>query len=127
MSSTFDTSARPLIRIQIEAEPTLDAFQEIFNQVEEELARFTSICVLVDARETKRIDLSQVKRIAEFGERNDKLLGAYIRVLAFVIPSAMVRGALKVAFQLKVPPHPVHICQTEAQARTHIDPVLAIL
>lgn len=127
VDSVVDASTFPLIGITVEPQPTLETFEEIFKKVEEVLAQHTSLCVMINAEQTTRIDLAQVRRIAEFGETHDKLLAAYIRALVFIIPSAMVRGALRVAFQIKAPPHPVHICQTEAEARAYLDPYLAVL
>ncbi|WP_172304688.1 STAS/SEC14 domain-containing protein [Pseudenhygromyxa sp. WMMC2535] len=122
-----DTSQRPLVRITLEPTPTLESFDQIFAEVELELARRESICVLADAEQTTRIDLAHVKRFAEFGETNHKMLEAYVRALAFVVPSAMVRGALKVAFQLKPPPHPFSVCKTRDEAEAYLQPFISIL
>jgi hypothetical protein len=107
--------------------PSLASFDEVFAQVELELARHQSICVLVNAVRTTRIDLAHVKRIAQFGETNHMMLQAYISALAFVIPSPIVRSALKMAFRLKAPPHPVKICRTKQEARSYVAPYVDIL
>lgn len=127
VESVVDTSRRPLLEITVGEVPSLESFNEVFAEVELELARHQSICVLTNAEQTTRIDLEHVKRIAQFGETHHTMLEAYIRALAFVIPSAMVRGALKVAFQIKAPPHPVKICRTEQEARSYLAPYLDIL
>ena len=127
MESVIDTSKRPLFGIEVEPTVTLSTLDQIFSAVEEELARHTSICILVNAVNTTSMELSHVRRIAEFGEKNDPLISAYIRAIAFVIPSAMVRGALKVAFQLRAPPHPIKICKAHDEAEAFLQPFLANL
>lgn len=127
VETIVDTSKRPLLGIFVEPKPSLETFEKIFEQVKAELDRHTSLCVLINAVNTSRIDLDQVRLIAQFGETHDQLLAAYIRALVFVIPSAMVRGALRVAFQLKAPPHPTHICQTEDEAMKYLGPYLKVL
>lgn len=102
--------------------PSVETFDAVFAKVEEELLRHRSFCVAVDAEQTESIDFAHVKRFAAFGEKNRSLLEAYIRALAFVIPSPAVRGAMKVAFQLSPPPHPVKICRTKEQAKAYLEP-----
>ncbi|WP_106393941.1 STAS/SEC14 domain-containing protein [Enhygromyxa salina] len=120
MDAVVDTSQRPLCRITVGTSPTIESFDDIFKQVEAELGRHRSICVLANAEKTARIDLAHVKRIAEFGQTHHTLLQAYMRALAFVIPSAVVRGALKLAFQIKTPPHPYRVCHSEEEAQAYL-------
>lgn len=127
MEIVVDTSLRPLLQITVSQIPSLESFDQVFAQVEVELDRHESICGLVNAEQTTRIDFAHVKRIAQFGETHHVMLEAYMRALAFVIPSAMVRGAIKLAFQLKAPPHPVKICSTDEEARAYLTHYLDIL
>lgn len=125
MDTTFDASEHPLCRLTVGPTPSHDDFARVFVEYENELYRKSPMCVLADASATTRIDLDHVKMIAEFGERNNQELAAYVGALAIVVPSAMVRGALKVAFQLKAPPHPYKVVRTLEEAENFLAPYVA--
>lgn len=97
----------------------------MFANFEVELGRMQSFCVLADASVTTRLEFDHAKKIADFGERNHTRLEAHVKALALVVPSAMVRGALKVAFQIKAPPHPYKILRTVEEAEEFLNPFLA--
>jgi len=107
----LDTADRPLIRVTLGEAPSAEAFAQLFVDLELELRQGAPIGLLVDARTTKSMSLAHVKQFAGFGKRNHDLVAEKIRALAMVIPSAMVRGALKAALQLNTPPHPFEVFQ----------------
>ena len=122
----FDASTRPLCRLNVGKKPTADEFATALSDFEDELGRKSDreICLLADATATVRLDLVHVKTIARFGEEHHSLLAERVRALVLVIPSAMVRGAIKVAFQLKAPPHPYAVVQTIDEATDYLAPYL---
>lgn len=124
MEAIVDTSKRPLCRITVGAEPSVEVFEGILNKIADELSRHRAICVLANAEHTTHIEFAHVRRIVEFGEQHHMMLEAYIRALAFVIPSPMVRGLARLAFQLKPPPHPVKFFSSEPEAKAYLTPFL---
>lgn len=126
VDAMFDTQNRPLCRLRVGKTPSVDGFDSMFAGFEAELQRNQAFCVLADASATVRIEFAHAKRIAEFGERNHMRLQAYVQALALVVPSAMVRGALKVAFQIKEPPHPYRILRTLEEADEYLTAFLTV-
>ena len=126
MDAIFENQNRPLCRLRVGTAPTVDSFDSMFAGFEAELQRNQAFCVLADASITVRIEFAHAKRIAEFGERNHMRLQAYVQALALVVPSAMVRGALKVAFQIKEPPHPYRILRTLEEANDYLNAFLTM-
>jgi hypothetical protein len=126
VDAQFDTLNRPLCWLRVGKTPSVEAFDSMFAGFEAELERNQAFCVLADASTTIRVDLAHAKRIAEFGERNHMRLQAYVQALALVVPSAMVRGALKVAFQIKAPPHPYKILRTLEEADEYLTAFLTM-
>ena len=125
MDTSFETETRPLCRLSVGKAPSVEDLDVAFANFESELERAQSFCVLADATITSRLELSHAKIIADFGERNHDRLQAHVKALALVVPSAMVRGALRVAFQIKAPPHPYKILRTAEEAQTFLNPFLA--
>lgn len=124
MDAIVDTSKRPLCRIIVGDAPSLGSFEGILRKIESELSRHRAICVLANATHTTHIEFAHIKRIVEFGERNQMMIQAYVRALAFVVPSPMVRGLTWLAFQIKPAPHPVKIFATEREAQAYLAPFL---
>nr|AYM53153.1 hypothetical protein [Pseudenhygromyxa salsuginis] len=124
ITSSVDATERPLLRVRIGEVPSLGELEEVFAKLRKELERGGSICMLVDATATKTLELDQVRLIADFGEDNHDLVSSRVMALAFVVPSAMVRGALKVAFRLKPPPHPVSVFKVADDAQSYLQPFL---
>ena len=124
MDAIVDTSQRPLCRITVGAQPSVSSVEGILTTLTAELARHRAICVLANAEHTKYIEYAHVKRIVEFGERQHMMIEAYVRALAFVIPSPMVRGLIRLCFQIKPAPHPVRIFSTEPEAQAYLTPFL---
>lgn len=124
MHLLIDTSQRPLLRIVVGPEPTLEHFDAIFATVVKEFSRHRSFCVLTNAEHTQRIGFAHARRVAQFGEQHRKLIEAYVQALAFVIPSPMVAAAIRLGFQLKPPPHPIKICRTVDEAESYLAPYL---
>jgi hypothetical protein len=124
VEAIVDTTKRPLCRIIVGVEPSVEVFEAILTKIADELARHRAICVLANAEHTTHIEFAHVRRIVEFGEQHHMMLEAYIRALAFVIPSPMVRGLARLAFQIKAPPHPVKFFSTEAAAKAYLAPFL---
>jgi hypothetical protein len=126
LDTSFETTARPLCRLRVGKAPSVEDLDVAFANFESELERAQSFCVLADATITSRLEMSHAKIIADFGERNHARLEAHVMALALVVPSAMVRGALRVAFQLKAPPHPYKIVRTTEDAQAFLNPFLAV-
>lgn len=124
MEAIVDTSQRPLLRITVGARPSVQCIEGILAKIADELARHRAICVLANAEHTTHLEFAHVQRIVEFGERNTMMIEAYIRALAFVIPSPMVRGLIRLAMQIKPPPHPMKICSTAPEAQAYLTPYL---
>jgi hypothetical protein len=124
VEAIVDTSKRPLCRITVGSRPSVQSVEGILNKIADELSRHRAICVLANAQYTTHIEFAHVKRIVEFGDRHHMLIEAYIRALAFVIPSPMVRGLIRLAFQIKPPPHPVKLFSTEPEAQAYLTPYL---
>jgi hypothetical protein len=126
VDAVFETLNRPLCRLRFGQTPSVESFDSVFAGFEAELQRNQAFCVLADASSTVRIDFAHARRIADFGERNHMRLQAYVQALALVVPSAMVRGALKVAFQIKEPPHPYRILRTVDEAEQYLTAFLTL-
>jgi hypothetical protein len=124
VEAIVDTSKRPLCRITVGVEPSVECFDGILTKIADELSRHRAICVLANAEHTTHIEFAHVRRLVEFGEQNHMMLEAYIRALAFVIPSPTVRGLTRLAFQIKPPPHPVKIFSNEPAATAYLMPFL---
>jgi hypothetical protein len=125
VDAIFENAARPLCRLNVGRTPSVESFDIMFANFECELARSQPFCVLADASVTTRLEFDHAKKIADFGERNHNRLEAHVKALALVVPSAMVRGAIKVAFQIKAPPHPYKILRTVEEAEAFLNPFLA--
>lgn len=106
MEVRFDNSGWPLFRLVFGQHPTDAGFDAAFAAFERELEKHRSFCLLADAVATTHLEFSGVRKIADFGLRNHDMLQAYVRALAIVVPSNVVRAGVKVAFQIKAPPHP---------------------
>jgi hypothetical protein len=126
VDATFENANRPLCRLRVGQTPSVESFDAVFAEFETELESNQAFCVLADASITIRIDFAHAKRIADFGVRNHMRLEAYVKALALVVPSAMVRGALKVAFQIKAPPHPYQILRTVEEAEAYLTSFLTL-
>lgn len=127
MGTVFDTSRRPLCCVQISAKPDKAEFEAVFAGIEAELARGRPFCLMADAVATTRLEFEHVKQLAGFGQRNHALLEAHVRAMSIVVPSAMVRGALKVAFQIKTPPHPHQVARSLEEAEAFLAPYVAAI
>jgi hypothetical protein len=95
-----------LCRLVFGPRPTDAGFTTAFAAFEQELDKHRSFCLLAEAVATTHLEFSQVRQIADFGLRNHDMLQAYVRAMAIVVPSNVVRAGVKVAFQIKAPPHP---------------------
>jgi hypothetical protein len=126
VDAIFENVDRPLCRLRIGKAPSVEGFDAMFAAFEAELERNQAFCVLADASVTDRVDLAHAMRIADFGKRNHMRLQAYVQALALVVPSALARGVLKVAFQIKAPPHPYRILSTLAEADTYLTAFLTM-
>lgn len=127
MEVVFDSSGRPLCRFIVGQTPSADSLEAALHEVEDELGRHRSMCLIADGSVTARIDILSVKHIANFGVRNHQVLQAYVRALAVVAPSAMARGAVKLAFHIKAPPHPYRVVNTLEEAEAYLAPYLQML
>lgn len=111
--------------IKTERHIRLETVTELLARLERELERGAPLCVLVDARHSRRFELPQVRAFSEFGHAHALQLATWVRAIALIVPSTIVRSGLRLAFQLNPPPHPVEVCETKAEATRWLEPYLA--
>lgn len=76
---------------------------------------------------TIRFEWSEIKVFDAFARANGERLDSQVAALALIIPSAMVRGAIRVLFKLKAPGHPYRVVHERDAALEYIAPYLSEL
>ena len=81
-------------------------------------------CLLVDFSPTKRMEIAEIKRLTAFVESRGSELDTQLVAMAHIVPSAMVRGALKVLFSLRPPGSPYRVTRTPEAAHAYLGPYI---
>ena len=115
-----DGSAWPLLVVRGPKIVDNQAARSIVSGLVAALDRGQRFCIHVDMTATTRFEWSEIKVFDAFARANGDRLDTQVAALALVIPSAMVRGAIRVLFKLKAPGHPYEVLADE-----YIAPFLA--
>jgi len=93
------------------------------------LDRGEPFAVVVQTHHNRMMSLHQIRRQAEHGKQTYDVAKRLVRGIAMVIPSAVIRGVLKVSFKLSPMPSPYALFDelppAEAWAREKLGPALA--
>ena len=82
-------------------------------------------CMLCDLGESSRMELPEIKQFAQFLRARGAELDELMVAQALFIPSAMVRGAIKVLFKMWTPAYPYEITRSRAEAEAFLAGYLA--
>ena len=91
------------------------------------LALDRRFCLLIDLSDARRLELTEIRLMVSFAQSHGAQLRKLAVALALVVPSPMVRGALKVAFTLRPPEHAYRIFRDETGVDDFFGPYLARL
>ena len=111
--------------VRTERHIQLESVLDKLALLEQELERAQPLCLMLDSRHSRRVELPPLRAFSEFGHTHAQQLSAHVRALAVIVPSAIMRGSLRLAFQLNPPPHPVCVCKTKAEGLSWLAPYLA--
>lgn len=119
-----DTRTWPLVRyVGAHTTDTVKAC-EFIESLRRVLDRDKRFCMLVDLTLAERIDLAEIRMIADFARLKGPQLREFVTAMALVVPSPMVRGAIKVMFTLKPPEHPYTVVRDMEAGEAYIAPYL---
>lgn len=114
----------PLLRVCWPQRADLEFVDHVTDALAQALARGTQFCLLVDFRHTKRMEIAEIKRLTAFVEHRGDELDEQLAAKAHIVPSAMVRGALKVLFALRPPGSPYQVARTPEAAHAYLAPYI---
>jgi hypothetical protein len=80
-------------------------------------SRLRPYVLLLETHHSKMTSFRQAQRQAQWMKERRTLLQRQVLAIAFVLPSAVLRGALKVVFQLQPMPVPHEIFNDSEDAR----------
>ena len=84
------------------------------------LDREERMCILCDLSHKSCMDLLEVQHLQLFFTTQGRRLDALVGALAFAVPSAMVRGAVKLVLKARPPQHPFAVLRTRREAERYI-------
>ena len=119
-----DTAGWPLVRYVSARNMDREAAHAFIERMRYVLDREERFCMLVDLRAAERIDLAEIRMIADFARSKGPQLRKLVTAMALIVPSAMVRGAVKVIFKLKPPEHPYTLVRDMETGEAYIAPYL---
>lgn len=88
------------------------------------LDRGKRFCLLADFSNKTYMELHEVKHVSELFRSEGPRLDQQALVLALLVPSAMVRGAINLVLQARTPNIPCEILRTRQEAKRFISPYL---
>ncbi|MEM7155611.1 MAG: hypothetical protein AAF799_22365 [Myxococcota bacterium] len=122
-----DVSAWPLVVLRFSRVVDAETVQQVATGLSATLDRAERFCMQVDMTNTSRFEWAEIKSFDRFARANEDRLNAHVAALALIIPSAMVRGAIRVMFRLKSPAHPYRVVHRRESAVEYLAPYLAEL
>ena len=99
----------------------------LMEQMGAVLDRNERFCILADMTDAVRFELAEIRSLAGFAKENGDRIDQQVAALGFAVPSAMVRGAIKVLFTFRSPGHPYLVARTREAALAYLDPHLVAL
>ncbi|MEM7155613.1 MAG: hypothetical protein AAF799_22375 [Myxococcota bacterium] len=91
------------------------------------LDRGEPFCLEVDLTQSTRLDWKELKAFGAYARASKERHNALLFTVALVILSAMVRGAIKVLFQIHSPGYAHRVLQHRSEALEYMEPYLAQL
>ena len=122
-----DESAWP--RVVLRRPPVFDqaAVVGITTGLDRALDRGDRFCLEVDLTESTRLDWKELKAFGAYAKASRERHSVLFVTVALVIPSAMVRGAIRVLFQIQSPGYSHRVLQSRREADEYLAPFLAEL
>jgi len=120
LTRQVDASAWPLVVLrpfQFGNELSLEALDQGLGSILERGERF---CMLADFTQKTYIELPEVRHLTEMFRHHGQRLDDGLVALGLAVPSAMVRGAVKLILQARPPNFPYEVLRTRREARRYI-------
>ncbi|MEQ8520454.1 MAG: STAS/SEC14 domain-containing protein [Cytophagales bacterium] len=115
---SFDRSQYPLIKMTFTGEAANDeSFAAYLKGLKDNYKRKEKIALLFDASNAGLPSLKYQKQMAGWMKENNTLIKKYCIGIAYVVPQAMIRGALRVIFKIFNNPVPFEVFDNEEKAK----------
>ncbi|MCR9162350.1 MAG: hypothetical protein ACE37F_31485 [Nannocystaceae bacterium] len=122
---TCDRSAWPIVHLVADGAVTEDGTRQLIAHLEELLQQPTAFAMMLETRNARGLRVPHIRAWATFLEERHALLEARLAGVAFLFPSAMLRGALRVLFTWVNPPFEYAVVDTEAAGVSFLRPMVA--
>jgi len=122
-----DASGWPLVVLEpsrIGSDEALSTMTEALGTL---LRRHERFCLLADFTDKTCMELSEVRHLTTFFRAYGEPMDEWVAAMGLVVPSAMVRGALRVIFSARPPGYPNQVFQKRHRAKGYLDPYLSEL
>lgn len=114
----LDSTQAPLFTFIIDGTPTVEQLREHLREYQEILNRDRPLVVLFDTTNAMMVDAMYRKVYADFLNANTERMSRLIKGMAFVITSALLRGALTAVLWRAPLPYPHKTFHKIDEART---------
>lgn len=119
-----DESQWPILRVRFPAqltEATAIAFAEL---VHSKLEADEDFALLVDLLNTRGVQVPAIRHLRRFAQAHGPRLDRRLISLSAAVPSAMIRGAMKLVFSFRSPAHDHAWFGTLEHAERHVEAVI---
>lgn len=125
-SRQVDSSEWPLAVVVPSAFGSKDSLEALTQDLGTLLDREEPFCILCDMSHKSCMDLPEVQHLQLFFTTQGRRLDAQVDALAFAVPSAMVRGAVRLVLEARPPHHPFAVLRERREAlrylRAYLEP-----
>lgn len=124
MTVTCDRTRWPLVHLIADGAVTHDGTRQLVAHIDASLQRPEPFAILMETRNPHGVEVPHIREWAAFlGERRE-LIERRLLGVAFVMPSAMMRGALRVLFTWVSPPFEYAVVDSEEAGLAFLQPLL---
>ncbi|MCB9717440.1 MAG: hypothetical protein H6712_26565 [Myxococcales bacterium] len=123
----LDAEAWPLVVLKPTAYPTKDSLEGLDVALGELLDRGERFCLLGDLSHKNGMELHEVQHLQALFEEQGERLDRQVVAFGLAIPSAMVRGGMRLVLRARQPRFPTAVHRSRREASRYLAPFLTEL
>jgi len=122
-----DASGWPLVLVTPPRFASDESLRGLTDDLAKLLDRKERFCTLMNYAGRTCMELREVRYLTDFFVEHGERMDVWVAALGLVVPSAMVRGGLRVVFRARTPGYPYELFETQRKAKAYLERQLAEL
>lgn len=127
MTRQLDPSGWPLVVLKPSPFGTTGSLRVLSEGMVQLLDRGERFCILADFTDKTCMELDEVRCLGDLHRTHGARMDELVVAQGLAVPSAMVRGALKLVFRARPPRYPYVVFRQRRRARAYLESYLAEL